>query len=105
VTDVLEERLAFIRAFGATDTINVRERTDAEIIQEVRKLTNGFGVDCALEVAGVPEVIPTGLKCLRTGGRYIEIGNSFPTIMMPNICKWALISWRRAGMSSPSRTL
>jgi len=35
VTDVLEERLAFIRAFGATDTINVRERTDAEIIQEV----------------------------------------------------------------------
>jgi threonine dehydrogenase-like Zn-dependent dehydrogenase len=29
-------------------------------------------------VAGVPSLIPTGLKCLRTGGRYVEIGNSAP---------------------------
>ena len=36
------------------------------------------GVDCALEVAGIPGLIPTGLKCLRTGGRYVEVGNSAP---------------------------
>jgi threonine dehydrogenase-like Zn-dependent dehydrogenase len=41
-------------------------------------LTGGFGVDCVLEVAGIPSLIPTGLKCLRTGGRYVEIGNSSP---------------------------
>ena len=56
-------------------------------------MTNGFGVDCALEVAGVPEVIPTGLKCLRKGGRYIEIGNSFPNANFSyDACD---IVWRR----------
>jgi Zn-dependent alcohol dehydrogenase len=31
-----------------------------------------------LEVAGSADLIPVGLQCLRTGGRLIEIGNSFP---------------------------
>ena len=35
-------------------------------------------MDCVLEVAGVPSLIPTGLKSLRIGGRYVEIGNSSP---------------------------
>ena len=49
-----------------------------EVVQAVRDLTDGFGVDCALEVAGIPDLIATGLKCLRTGGRCVEIGNSAP---------------------------
>jgi len=32
----------------------------------------------ALEVAGRPEIVATGLKCLRKGGRYIEQGNVSP---------------------------
>jgi putative phosphonate catabolism associated alcohol dehydrogenase len=78
VTDILDHRLEFIRAFGATDTINVKGMSDDDIIQAVRELTGGFGADCALEVAGIPALIPLGLKCLRTGGRYVEIGNSYP---------------------------
>ena len=63
---------------GASDTLNVKGINDNDTVQAVRNLTNGFGVDCVLEVAGVPSLIPTGLKCLRTGGRYVEIGNSAP---------------------------
>ena len=78
VTDILDHRLDFIKAFGATNALNVSRLADAEVIQTVRDLTNGFGVDCALEVAGSPGLIPLGLKCLRIGGRYVEIGNSAP---------------------------
>lgn len=77
VTDILDRRLEFIKAFGATDTINVRGMEDEEIVQAVFDLTGGFGVDCAMEAAGDPEVIPLGLKCLRIGGRYVEIGCVF----------------------------
>jgi len=78
VTDILDHRLEFIKAFGATDMLNTREMSDLEIVQTIHTLTGGFGVDCVLEVAGIPDLIPLGLQCLRTGGRYIEIGNSYP---------------------------
>lgn len=78
VTDILDHRLEFIRAFGATDAVNVARMSEADVVQTVRSLTDGFGVDCAIEVAGIPGLIPIGLKCLRTGGRLVEIGNSAP---------------------------
>jgi threonine dehydrogenase-like Zn-dependent dehydrogenase len=78
VTDILDHRLDFIKAFGATDVINASGMSDKDIVLKVQKLTDGFGVDCAMEVAGIPALIPAGLKCLRTGGRYVEIGNSAP---------------------------
>lgn len=78
VTDILNHRLEAIKAFGATHTINTKDMTDEQVIEAVRDLTNGFGVDAAMEVAGVPSIIPQGLKCLRIGGRYVEHGNTFP---------------------------
>jgi alcohol dehydrogenase len=92
-TDVLDRRLEFIRAFGATDTLNVAGMTREHLVDSVRRLTGGFGVDCVMEVAGVPELIPMGLACLRIGGRLIEIGNSFPDA---GFCLDAAdIVWRR----------
>jgi putative phosphonate catabolism associated alcohol dehydrogenase len=78
VTDVMDQRLEFIRPFGATDTINVKGLSEQEVVERVQALTRGFGADAALEVAGRPEIIATGLKCLRKGGRYIVQGNVFP---------------------------
>jgi alcohol dehydrogenase len=78
VTDVIDHRLDFIRSFGATDTLNTHQMLEADVVAAIRKLTDGFGVDCVLEVAGSPDLIPIGLQSLRIGGRFIEIGNSFP---------------------------
>jgi putative phosphonate catabolism associated alcohol dehydrogenase len=78
VTDVMEQRLEFIKEFGATDAINVRGMQDEEVVGMVQGMTRGYGVDVALEVAGRPETIPVGLKCLRKGGQYVEQGNVFP---------------------------
>jgi putative phosphonate catabolism associated alcohol dehydrogenase len=77
VTDIVDRRLAFVREFGATDVINTKGMKDDEIVQAVQSLTNGFGVDVAMEVAGVPALIPIGLKSLRKGGRMVLHGTSF----------------------------
>jgi putative phosphonate catabolism associated alcohol dehydrogenase len=78
VTDVLDHRLKLVKEFGATDIINTQGMRDVEIVQAVLDLTEGFGVDATMEVAGVPAIIPVGLKCLRKGGRFVEHGTSFP---------------------------
>lgn len=78
VTDVDAGRLEFVRRFGATDCINVAHVEPAEVARQVHWLTDGRGADCALEVAGIPSVVPAGLAALRKGGRYAEIGCCFP---------------------------
>jgi len=78
VTDVLDKRLEFIKKFGVTDVINVKNMKDEDLVKAIQDLTRGYGVDVAMEVAGRPEIIPVGLKSLRKGGQYIEHGNVFP---------------------------
>ena len=78
VTDVLDHRLEAVKSFGATDVLNPKGMNDDEIVRAVQQLTDGFGVDVAMEVAGAPAVVPVGLKCLRIGGRYVEHGATFP---------------------------
>jgi alcohol dehydrogenase len=78
VSDVMDNRLDFIKRFGATDVVNVKGIRDEELVKRVQAMTRGFGVDVAMDVAGRPEVVPVGLKCLRKGGQYIEQGNVFP---------------------------
>jgi alcohol dehydrogenase len=92
-TDTSARRLEFIRRFGATDTIAVGGMAEAALIREVRERTEGRGADCVMEVAGVPGLIPLGLKCLRIGGRLVEIGNSFPDANFT--CDASDIVWRR----------
>jgi putative phosphonate catabolism associated alcohol dehydrogenase len=78
VTDIDDERFELIARFGATDCINVSQCSQEEAVGKIQRLTGGFGVDSALELAGVPDVVPLGLAALRKGGSYIEIGCSFP---------------------------
>jgi len=77
-TDVSAERLAFIRRFGATDCIDMSACTPEDFLGQVAARTQGLGVDAALELAGAPDVVDLGLRALRTGGRYVEIGCCFP---------------------------
>jgi putative phosphonate catabolism associated alcohol dehydrogenase len=76
VTDVLDHRLDFAKEFGATDVINTSGMTDDEIVAAVQSLT-GYGVDVAMEVAGVPSLVSVGLRSLRKGGRMALCGTSF----------------------------
>jgi len=61
--DVTEDKLAFARRFGATETINARE---VDPIQAIRELTGG-GVDYAIDAVGLPQTQEQILRSVRAG--------------------------------------
>jgi L-iditol 2-dehydrogenase len=79
VFDQIPGRLELARAFGADHALSLSELpTPEERIQAVMDLTGGFGADVVADVVGYPQVIPEGLRMLRSGGCYLEIGNIAP---------------------------
>jgi threonine dehydrogenase-like Zn-dependent dehydrogenase len=79
VVDRLADRLELARAFGADHTLNAAEVPTAEQrIEAVKELTGGFGADVVADLVGYPEVIPEGLRMLRGGGCYLEVGSIAP---------------------------
>ena len=78
VMDILDHRLQMAQEFGADQVINTRQKGDDEVVNEVRDLTEGWGADLVVEVAGYAKVIPTGIKMLRIGGRYLLQGSVYP---------------------------
>lgn len=79
VLDPVAHRLDSACQFGADHVVSLAEHPDAEHRREiVLELTDGQGADIGFDLAGVPEAIVEGVRLLRTGGRYIEIGNVLP---------------------------
>ena len=73
--DGVKERLEFAKRFGVDEIINlneVKELADRE--QRVKELTNGKGVNVALEVTGFAGAFEEGIRHLAIMGRYIVIG-------------------------------
>ncbi len=61
-----EKRLGIAKAMGADVTINVNSGVD--IVEEVRKLTDGRGVDYAIEAVGKTKTYEQAFAMLRRGG-------------------------------------
>lgn len=68
--DPSEERLAFARSVGATLTL----QPGPELIRQVRKATEGRGVDAAIEVVGRQETVNDAIRMTRRGGRAVLVG-------------------------------
>jgi alcohol dehydrogenase len=69
--DLADSRLASALRFGADITIN-NGREDALAV--VMDLTDGLGVDVALEAVGVPQTFELATELIRPGGRVANIG-------------------------------
>jgi threonine dehydrogenase-like Zn-dependent dehydrogenase len=79
VFDRVAARLELARAFGADHALSLADLTTPERrIQAVMDLTGGFGADIAADLVGYPEVVPEGLRMLRGGGCYLEVGSIAP---------------------------
>jgi putative phosphonate catabolism associated alcohol dehydrogenase len=76
--DINDYRLKIAEEFGADYVINSSDYSSDKIIREIKNLTNGYGVDLAIEVSGNPAVIPQGVGMLCMGGRYLIAGSVFP---------------------------
>jgi len=76
VIDVIPARLELAKAFGADEVIDMKEYAAPEDrVRRVRQLTDRWGADVVVEVAGFPNAVPEGLQMLAAGGRYLEMGN------------------------------
>ncbi|MBC1400870.1 zinc-dependent alcohol dehydrogenase family protein [Listeria booriae] len=72
VVDLDDNRLELAKKLGATDTVNSKNPETA--IQRIFDLSNGVGVDVALEVVGFPETFDLCQKILSPGGRIANVG-------------------------------
>ncbi|PYM64057.1 MAG: dehydrogenase [Candidatus Rokuibacteriota bacterium] len=96
--DLLENKLALAREFGATDTWNAKE---GDVAERVRKLTGGRGADYAFDAIGSEATTLQILDAIRPGGTAVIVG------MAPMAAR-APIRWRsrrrRSGAPSTARS-
>lgn len=72
--DPAANRLERATAFGAGTVV-----LPQDLSTSLSRVTNGYGVDVALELSGSPIALEAGLPLLRIGGTYILVGAVFPT--------------------------
>lgn len=76
--DVDPARLELASRFGASRCVAVAD-TDEALTLATREVTDGRGVDLALELSGAAAAMQMGLKLLRIGGHYVLVGAVFPS--------------------------
>jgi len=69
--DFDEHRLDVAKRVGATHTLSASAE---DLVDQVKALTDGFGVDVAIEAVGVPATFQTCLDVVRPGGHVANVG-------------------------------
>ena len=69
--DVVDFKLEKAKEFGATHTINAKNE---DVVQVVKDLTWGIGVDYAFEAIATPATIGQAYACLGKNGTVVVIG-------------------------------
>jgi 6-hydroxycyclohex-1-ene-1-carbonyl-CoA dehydrogenase len=70
--DIFDQKLEIAKTLGATQTFN--SKTEQDLPKAIKKTLGISGVDIAFEVIGNPETIQMAFKCLKWGGRLIQVG-------------------------------
>jgi threonine dehydrogenase-like Zn-dependent dehydrogenase len=69
--DPLSDRREIARQFGATITL---DPTSADVVSEIKRLTDGRGVDVAIEALGRQATFEMALRSIRAGGTLSSLG-------------------------------
>ncbi|WP_040503095.1 zinc-binding dehydrogenase [Herbaspirillum lusitanum] len=88
VVDLVPERLALAREFGA-DVVIDPAREDALAV--IKGLTGGYGCDVYIETTGVPAGVTQGLQLIRRLGRFVE----FSVFGKETSADWSIIGDRK----------
>ena len=70
--------------FGATDTVEAGPNTVADVLS----LTDGLGVDVAIEAVGYPETLLTAASLVRPGGHIANVGVHGTPVELPMQNLW-----------------
>ncbi|WP_209123965.1 NAD(P)-dependent alcohol dehydrogenase [Alkalihalobacillus sp. BA299] len=69
--DLEESRLEVSKKMGVTHTVNLKQDN---LLEKINLLTNGKGVDLALETAGNANALKSALSAVKRGGRVVIVG-------------------------------
>ncbi|MBU1274237.1 MAG: Zn-dependent alcohol dehydrogenase [Proteobacteria bacterium] len=69
--DLLDNKLALAKRFGATHTINPGKEN---LQEKVLEITKGIGADYAFDVVGSPKLVESALDLIRRGGKVVMVG-------------------------------
>ncbi len=89
----MKSHIAMARALGADAVIEPSRRTedsyvhDEAITQEIRDLTDGVGVDVAMEMSGANAALNTAISAVRRGGHVIMFGLKSGDAVIENLDK------------------
>ena len=81
-----DNRLELAKELGATHTINT---IDAEPVQAIRDLTNGYGGDFSIDTTGAPVITKAAIDALTIGGTCAGIAVTSNSV---NISEWGDLS-------------
>jgi D-arabinose 1-dehydrogenase-like Zn-dependent alcohol dehydrogenase len=70
--ELSEEKLSLAHSMGADEVIDARR---GDVVQQVKTLTNGRGVDAAIDMVAASETLQACLESLAPGGRMVIIGS------------------------------
>ena len=68
--DIRQSKLDFAQTFGAIPI----DASKVDVVAEIKKHTNGRGVDVALELIGLPQTMRQSVQCLANKGRTTLVG-------------------------------
>lgn len=78
--DAIDSVLGRAKKVGADEVINPRKENP---IEKIKELTEGMGVDLAVEFVGIKETIEHAVRSVRVGGRTVVVGLGPETIFLP----------------------
>lgn len=82
------KRLALAQKLGADVVLNFSE---VDVVQEIMKLTDGYGCDVYIHNSGHPSGVVQGLKMIRKLGRFVE----FSVFLEETSVDWSVIGDRK----------
>ena len=85
--DLQDNRLEFAKKIGATYTINPG---DGDVIEKIREITRGEGVDIAFETAGNPTTVAQTVDVVKTGGTVVLVGLGGQDVVPLNVIKMVI---------------
>ncbi|ERS87814.1 NAD(P)-dependent alcohol dehydrogenase [Halomonas sp. PBN3] len=78
--DGVDERLEMARKMGADVTLNFRQ---VDVVDEIRKLTGGRGVDATIEALGLQQTFEQALRVIKPGGTLSSLGVYSENLSIP----------------------
>jgi threonine 3-dehydrogenase len=81
--DISQERLDLAKKMGTDILLNPKE---VHLVEEIEKITKGFGMDIVVELTGNKAVLNEATKTLRRGGEIVLVG------LFPGPVEWDVVN-------------